>query len=177
MLAGVAIAGVLMAPGAASASIISTANYQGEFATDGTVGFDAKVRDGIVRRINGDPGPPATGLMFEGLPLVCDEGTTPLAVVLVSNVRVRRHRFQVRAKLVDPELDGKLRVHGRFSEDYSAVTGGVRAVGGFGGSDTNCDSGRLSWTAAAQPDAGSLKPQLLPQNLLHHLVGATADRP
>jgi hypothetical protein len=172
-----ALAGALMLAGSAPASTISTANYQGEVATDGVVAFDAKVRDGVVRRINGDPGPPPTGLTFEGLPLACDEGTTPQDMVIVSNLRVRRHRFRVTVETVDPETDGRARIRGHFTDDFSAVSGFVRAFGSFGEGVTNCDTGRLSWTAAVQTEPEPSKPQLLSQDLLHHLVRAAPDRP
>jgi hypothetical protein len=151
------LAGGLLLPGWAPASTVSTANYQGDVAPSGSVSFDAKLRDGVVKRIMGNYGPPPTGLTFGQLPVTCDEGASQLDLTIVSNLRVQDHRFHVIGKTVDPALHGKVRAHGLFTDDYSSVSGIVRAHGNFGDAGTNCESGKLTWTAAVQtaPSGGA----------------------
>jgi hypothetical protein len=155
MVAAGVVMGALAFSVGASAATISTASYQGAITPSGSVSFDAKIKDGAVRKILGGPGPPAAGLLFDQVPVTCDEGASEISGVLVSNLWVGRdNHFQLVAKTVDPALHGKLRAHGTFADDASSASGTVRAVGSWGESETNCDSGRLSWTAAAV-DAGS----------------------
>jgi hypothetical protein len=146
-----AVVGALAFPGAAPAATISTAGYQGAITPSGSVAFDAKLRNGIVKRILGNPGPPATGITFTELPMTCDQGATPIDVTIVSNLWVDDGHVRIRAKTIDPALHGKLRAHGVFTDDYSSVSGTVRSLGDFGASATNCDSGRLAWSATVQP--------------------------
>jgi hypothetical protein len=148
-----AVVGVLAIPGAAPAATVSTATYQGAITPSGSVAFDAKVRNGKVKRILGSPGPPATGITFTDLPMTCDQGAIPLETTIVSTLWVGDGRVRIRAETIDPSLHGKLRAHGVFTDDYSSVSGTVRALGDWGDSATatNCDSGRLPWSATVQP--------------------------
>lgn len=156
---GVATAAVICAvalPAWGRTAVLSVASYSGQVeGIDATVSFDAKLRNGTVRRVLGNPGPPPTGMTFENVPLTCDEGTTPLSVVIVSNLRVYAGRLVARTEPVDPNVDGRMRIRARFTDDYSAISGHVRAFRDYGTGATNCDSGRLAWTATVQPDAGS----------------------
>jgi hypothetical protein len=146
------LVGALTIAGSATAATISTASYQGAITPGGSVSFDAKVKDGAIRKILGNPGPPAAGLTFDQVPVTCDQGANEIAGVLVSNLWVGRDNyFRLVAKTVDPAVHGKLRAHGTFTDDASSVSGTVRALGDWGDSETNCDSGRLTWTATLQP--------------------------
>ena len=152
-LAATTLASGLIVPSALGGTI-STANYAGTFGSDGTVSFEAKLRNGNVRSVLGDPGPPTTGMTMD-IPVTCDEGDTTLSVVVASNLRVWAHRLLFTAGVIDPALDGKLRIRARFTDDYSAIAGHVRASRSFGESETNCDSGRLPWTASVDTGSGS----------------------
>ncbi len=146
-----ALVGALAFPGGTPAATVSTATYQGAITPSGSVAFDAKVRNGKVKRILGNAGPPPSGITFTELPMTCDQGATPIDVTIVSNLWVDDGHVRIRAKTIDPALHGKLRGHGVFTDDYSSVSGTVRSLGDFGDSATNCDSGRLDWSATVQP--------------------------
>jgi hypothetical protein len=150
-----ALVGTLALAGGAFAATISTPPYQGTITPSGTVAFDAKIKDGVMRKILGSPGPPTTGLTFDQVPVTCDEGPSEIAAVLVFNVWVGAdNHFYVVGKTTDPALHGKLTTQGTFTEDTGSASGTVRVRGDWGDAGTNCDSGRLNWTAAVDTGSG-----------------------
>ena len=128
----VAAAAVVAAPAAAG-----TKRHSGTIAAGGTVKFKLEKKEGVKK---------VRGFRFDAVPITCAEGTGTAEGKITFPVKLDGKRFKV---LAGSSLGGQAKVKGKVSRSGSEGT--LRITGTVVLDDdstgTECDTGKLSWTA------------------------------
>lgn len=140
-------AGLVVALAFPATIIAGIRHYEGTVDEGGTTRFVTKVRHGETIKVR--------QFVFKHVPMQCDDGPSTVDDVGTPPPAMRvnaRHRFQGNFSSAGGRkhlhIDGKLKHHGRKAE------GTLRVRGDFGGSATNCDTGRDHWSAKRGGSSG-----------------------
>jgi hypothetical protein len=133
---------------AGSATSTITRSYSGGFQEGGTVNFTATVKTikrkhhkkkvKVIRVNAAQQG----ARQLEHVPITCDEGTYTFNFGWFTNYRVKKNEFTVRGTASLTHV-----FSGKFTKKGKKVAGTYRASGDFDASHTNCDTGKLHWSA------------------------------
>ena len=124
----------------AAVALADTRNYHGRVDGGGRLNFVAKVRDGDAVKIK--------EFVFRRVPMECDDGPSTVGDVGSPPPPMRiRDQNRFRGSFTSPSGRKHLRIRGRLTDGEQRARGRLRAWGDFGGSATNCDTGRVRWRA------------------------------
>lgn len=142
-------AGLVVALALPATTAARTRSFHGPMHPDGSVEFEARLKDGKPVRVMGSPHHP--GFAWERLPIECEAGSLAWDMVaghLPFSIKVRGRRFH--AKGSNGNAIAKLR--GRFRRHGTRARGILRVHGDFPRMDaSNCDTGWSHWHARRVP--------------------------
>ena len=124
----------------AAVAFANIRHYHGNVDGGGKLNFEAKVRDGDAVKIK--------RFVFNRVPMECDDGASTVGDVGSPPPPMRlddENRFS--GRFTSPSGRKHLRIRGRLTDGEEKARGRLRVRGDFGGSATNCDTGRTQWRA------------------------------
>ena len=124
----------------AAVAFANTRNYHGSVDGGGRLNFEAKVRDGEAVKIK--------RFVFRRVPMECDDGASTVGDVGSPPPPMRlddENRFG--GSFTSASGRKHLRIRGRLTDGEERAQGRLRVRGDFGGSATNCDTGKVQWRA------------------------------
>jgi hypothetical protein len=115
-------------------------HWHGSVSGGGGLKFNTKVRDGETIKVK--------RFVFRRVPMQCDDGASTVGYAGNPPPAMRvneNHRFSGNF----PSANGRkrLRIRGQLRDNDQKARGWLRVTGDFGGSSTNCDTGRTRWRA------------------------------
>ena len=115
-------------------------HYHGSVEGGGDLNFATKVR--------GDDAVKVKRFVFRQVPMECDDGASTVGDAGSPPPPMRiKEENRFRGSFTSPSGRKHLRIRGRLTDGEQEARGRLRVWGDFGGSSTNCNTGRVSWRA------------------------------
>jgi hypothetical protein len=124
----------------AAVAFAGVRHYHGSVKGGGDLNFVTKVRNGDAFKVK--------RFVFKRVPMKCDDGASTVgdAGSPPPPMRIKdENRF--RGKFTSPSGRKHLRIRGRLTDGEQRAHGKLRVFGDFGGSSTNCHTGKVRWRA------------------------------
>ena len=124
----------------AAVAFAGVRHYHGSVEGGGDLNFVAKARNGDAVKVK--------RFVFKRVPMECDDGASTVGDAGSPPPPMRlddENRF--RGRFTSPSGGKHLRIRGRLTDGEQKAHGRLRVWGDFGGSSTNCNTGKVSWRA------------------------------
>jgi hypothetical protein len=124
----------------AAVAFANVRHYHGSVKGGGDLNFVTKVR--------GDDAVKVKRFVFRQVPMECDDGVSTVGDAGSPPPPMRiKEKNRFRGRFTSPSGGKHLRIRGRLTDGEQRAHGRLRVWGDFGGSSTNCDTGRVNWRA------------------------------
>jgi hypothetical protein len=134
------VAGLIVALAFPATILAGIRHYEGTVQEGGSLRFATKVRHGETKKVK--------RFVFNHVPMTCDDGDSTVgdAGTPPPGMKVNsRHKFH--GKFASAGGTRHLRIKGKLKRDDRKAVGILRVWGDFGGTSTNCDTGKTHWSA------------------------------